>query len=397
MQTIPLGDILYPVNPQGKATDTIPRASIQQLATGLQVIATKGGRSTYEAVRLSLLAAGKRRAPSTATALWTVARDVLSEIARLRLGTVGPLPRKLSDFPRLRDTPCELSPEGHDLAGLFREKAGQAYDTLLLRWLNDHPYFRAVVARLERGPLYVPDVTNLGQLGIDGSKTRDVGMMGAQLVANCKARLEKSDWPVSKVERFIQGVERRLREQGETLAAPGTEAKRAIDLVQDSVVIPAFLEAESLPFDAVTFAQILKAGQEFLCAAWTSAHPRFSGRIVFGTCDFDAALSDGSSPIRVVHHGASYAAPRFPEALRGAYAEATGASGGYASAYVIRAMVCLELRIPFAVFARCLETTIAAGADAGMTLYTELPFEPPPQGESHIEVGKRRVGRLKVV
>lgn len=364
---------------------------------GLQHLAAKGGQSTYDAVRAALLASGKRRAPSSRTALWTVARDILAEMARLKLATVGALPRKLSDFERLRETPCELTAEGQRLAALFTEKAGQAYDTLLLRWLAEHPYFRLVALRLDRGPLYVPDLTNLGQLGLDGNKPRSVASMTTDLISNCSARLEAVEWPAPKLAQFTQSMERRFSEQANTLAAPGTDAKRLIDLVQDTIVIPSLLEAESLPFDAVTFSQILKCAQEFLCAAWTASHPQFAGRILFPTCEFNPPLDHDRPPTQVIHHGVTYAGPRFEEALRRAYSQTVGSNASYASAYAMRAVVCVELRMPLAVFSRCLEALIGAGTNSGMTVYTELPFEPPPQGEGYIEVSKRRVGRLKIV
>jgi hypothetical protein len=32
-----------------------------------------------------------------------------------------------------------------------------------------------------------------------------------------------------------------------------------------------------------------------------------------------------------------------------------------------------------------------------MSVYTELPFEPPPQGENYVEVNRRRIGRVKLI
>jgi hypothetical protein len=86
----------------------------------------------------------------------------------------------------------------------------------------------------------------------------------------------------------------------------------------------------------------------------------------------------------------------FAKAIREAYIAAAGTTSAYVSAYVIRAIVCVDLRIPLAVFARSLESLISTGPQAELTVYTELPFEPPPQGENYVEVGKRRIGRLKL-
>jgi hypothetical protein len=331
--------------------------------------------------------------------MWTVARDVLTELEKLKLATVGVLPRKLSDVQRLRESPCEISGAGAEMAELHAQKTGRAYDALLIRWLADHPYFHSLVVRLLESPLFVPDVTNMGQLGLDAVKGKTIPAISANLVNSCTSRMEAAGWPAGKLEALRSGIERRATDLGEVIRATDIDAKRLIDVVQDNIVLPALLEAEALPFDPVTFQHMLKCAQEFFCAAWTTSHPRFNGRVAFSTCEFDIPLdSDPEGAVtEVVHHGVSYAEPRFANAIREAYIAAAGTTSAYVSAYTIRAMVCVDLRIPLAVFARCLESLISTGPQAELTVYTELPFEPPPQGENYVEVGKRRIGRLKLI
>ena len=79
-----------------------------------------------------------------------------------------------------------------------------------------------------------------------------------------------------------------------------------------------------------------------------------------------------------------------------AYSRVAGVSGGYADAYSLRAIVCVDLQVQPPVFASCLKELIAAGDAAELVVYTELPFTPPPQGEDYVEVGSRRIGRLKL-
>jgi hypothetical protein len=331
--------------------------------------------------------------------MWTVARDVLTELEKLKLARVGVLPRKLSDVERLRDTPSEISPPGAQLALLYAEKAGRAYDTLLLLWLTEHSYFRRLILRLLESPLYVPDVTSIGQVGLDTVKGTAVPAISASLVSNCITRLETVGWTANKIGAMRTAIEQRANSLRGEFEAADIDAKRLIDVVQDGIVLPAFLEAEGLPFDPVTFQQLLKCGQDFFCAGWTSSHPRFSGRVVFPTCEYDVPLhSDPYARVtQVVHHGASYAGPLFANAIRSAYVSAAGTSSPYVSAYTIRAMVCVDLQIPLTVFARCLESLISAGPQADLTIYTELPFGPPPQGENYVEAGRRRIGLLKII
>ena len=376
-----------------KTTDTIPRASIAQILGALGHLASVE-KSNFEAIRRFLFLQSNRRAPASDTALWTVARDVLTELQRLGRGTVGTLPRRRSDIDRLRESPCEITDAGKDLAQINATKSGQAYDTLLLAWMNTHPYFRGLLSRVLASPLYVPDVTNAAQLG----NSRLPDELGSHVLRNCLDRLARIDFASAKIAVFEQSLRRRMTDIAKLLASPDLDSKKLVDLVQDSVVIPSFLEAEQLAFDGVTFQHLLKIAGEFFAAASTTSHPDFSGRIVFSTCDFSPNPIDDASAniVTVQHHGNAFAQPRFADALIAAYSRAAGVSGGYADAYSLRAIVCVNLQVQPPVFASCLKELIAAGDAAELVVYTELPFTPPPQGEDYVEVGSRRIGRLKL-
>jgi hypothetical protein len=376
-----------------KITDTIPRASVVQILGTLGHLASVE-KSDFDSVRRFLYTLSGRRTPASQTALWTVARDVLTELQRLGFAKTGTLPRRRPDIDRIRESPCEITPAGTDLAHVHAEKSGQAYDTLLLAWLNSHPYFRELISHILASRLYVPDVTSVVQVG----DSRAVHELGSHVLRNCLDRLAKVDFAPSKVAMFEQAVRRRMTDIVRHLASPELDSKKLVDLVQDSVVIPSFLEAEQLAFDPVTFQHLLKIVGEFYAAAATTSHPQFDGRVVFSTCDFtpNPANDAVSAIISVQHHGTAFAQARFATALAAAYAQVAGASGGYADAYVLRAIVCVNLCIQPPVFASCLKDLISAGDAGNPVIYTELPFTPPPQGETYIEVGGRRIGRLKI-
>src|SRR5262249_3909214 len=130
------------MNREQKTTDSIPRAAILQILQVLAHLATSGGRSTFDEVRLFLVKRSPRSAPSSRSALYTVARDVLLDLQRLELIQMGTIPRTQSRLETLSDAPCELTDAGRELAGLYKESAGRAFDRLLLAWLNHHTYFR---------------------------------------------------------------------------------------------------------------------------------------------------------------------------------------------------------------------------------------------------------------
>lgn len=379
-----------------RTTDSIPRAAISQIVQVLAHLAAGGGRSTFDQVRLFLLKRSQRSAPSSPTAMYTVARDVLIELQKLGLITSGIVPRKQSDLETHSQAPCELTEAGRDLADLHRQSPGRAFDHLLLAWANQHSYFRIFISRLYEQPLYVPDITSIKQLGTEVRAEENLDTLAQRISDHCLRRLAEISFPPAKCERFTYTVGERVQELGR-VALAGLDAKKWVDAVQDKVVIPALLTAEGMPFsDAVSFQHILKAGQDFFAASWTSSHPTLSLRVVFSTCDFQPPIADGQAIAQVIHHGKSFAAPRFVAALKAAYDQVAKPTGAYANAYAIRALVCIELRIQPKVFAACLADLIAAGPTSELTIYTELPFDPPPQGEKYIEIDRNRIGLLKL-
>ena len=95
-------------------------------------------------------------------------------------------------------------------------------------------------------------------------------------------------------------------------------------------------------------------------------------------------------------HGTGFAAPRFSDVIRAAYNRAAPRAGAYADAYAVRALVCIKLQIQPKVFALCLGDLIETGPASGLTVYTELPSAPPPPGEEYVEIGRNRIGLLKL-
>lgn len=379
-----------------RITDSIPRAAIEQILQVTGTLASSDGIATFDNVRQMLHRRSSRKAPASREAMWTVARDVLSDLQKLGYATVGVLPRKRSEVDRLRETPCKLTESGLALARLFGEKQGRAraFDELLVAWINDHPYFRLFTERLLHEPLYVPDVTTMKQVGTPAQPSPLVD----RIIASCSTRLAAIGYPDAKREIFAAAVRERVLLAEARSSLSQLDAKKWIDVIEDHVVIPAFLAAENLPFDAVTFQHLLRVSQEFLSASWTSSYPTFEGRVIFVTCEFRPAGVDGRSRVEaVVHHGKSYATASFKEVLRTAHQQLAGSQGGYVDSYAMRALVCVQMTIQPLVFAHCLDEIIRAGQASGMVVYTELPFSPPPPGEVYVEIGNRRIGLIKVV
>lgn len=385
-----------------KVTDAIPRVTLDQIFTSLCFLAGRE-RATFDEVRSLLQKETARRSPGSREALWTSARDTLGELQRLALAKTGPLPRKRSDVARLRESPCELTAEGRELASKYEEKSGKGFDLLLIRWVNEHPYFRSYLARLARGPIYVPDITSLKQVGdLDVTQANELGL---RIASGCATRLRSVGWSDNGIEIVSREIRERLASDLPRfdLASLRGNAKAWVDFVQDSIVLPSFLAAENLPFDPVTFQHIIRVAQQFLAGAWTSSLSTFDGRVLFATCSFeprleDVPLSSESRVHAVLHHGRSWASSRFETSLAIAYSSVSGGRPGtYADVYALRAVVCTELGIQPKVFELCLNDLSRDPQPGRPVLYTELPMRPPPAGEAYVELRGQRIGSVKVV
>src|SRR5207302_187459 len=101
----------------------------------------------------------------------------------------------------------------------------------------------------------------------------------------------------------------RMKHLREALSLADLDTKRWVDTVENKVVLPSFLEAEDLPFDAVTFQHLLKVSRDFYAASWTTSHPDHALRVIFLTCEFrpESAMQSGSLVTEVVHHGKTFA------------------------------------------------------------------------------------------
>lgn len=385
------------INPHDER-DSIPRIRIDQLLDVLSVVASSSDTRTFEEVRQFLHRTSKRKAPPSHEVMWTAARDVLSDLERLGFLKTGPLPRKRSEVDRLRETPCQITEDGQALARLYKESRGKAFNEMLLAWMNNHPYFRAFTTRLLSAPMYLPDITSIRQLGEDLKFPISPDILVDRISESCISRLRAIDFPPSKATTFHHLVGERVDYLANILTMANLDAKKLVDAVEDNVVLPAILKTEGLNFDAVTLQHLLSCSRDFLSASTTSSHPDFSGRVLFSTCNFVPSLTEdpNATVSGVVHHGRSFIIGTFLPSLISAYKQVAGPSQTYVNIYALRAIVCVNLRIQPLVFALCLQQLIEEGPKSGVAIYTELPFNPPPQGESYVEVRNHRIGLLKL-
>src|SRR5687768_2071387 len=92
-------------------TDSIPRTNVRNLMSAVQFVA-RARTTTLDALRVKLNT--DRRDSSAGTRGYSTARDVASELAKLGLADVGPLPKDSKGFEKKRDTKIRIIDAGEE-------------------------------------------------------------------------------------------------------------------------------------------------------------------------------------------------------------------------------------------------------------------------------------------
>jgi len=149
--------------------DTIPR--LQQILphmrdqlTGLREGATfEEARQRYSAnvEKLSLQGAGRRTASRVGDkdAYWAPTSEVLNEAIRLGFVEKQQVPSARRYIEAHRDRRYTLTSLGREVAALAQDDIAAFCDRLAEALYKTHPYFRALVSKLEAAPIACPEVT----------------------------------------------------------------------------------------------------------------------------------------------------------------------------------------------------------------------------------------------
>jgi hypothetical protein len=149
--------------------DTIPR--IQQILPHMrdQLIGLREG-ATFEEARqrysanvekLALQGAGRRTASRVGDkdAYWAPTADVLMEAIRFGFVEQQQVPSARRYIEAHRDRPYALTSLGREVAALAQDDIAAFCDRLAEALYKTHPYFRALVSKLEAAPIACPEVT----------------------------------------------------------------------------------------------------------------------------------------------------------------------------------------------------------------------------------------------
>lgn len=387
LDTLPGMDI----QPASSVTDTIPRASLESIVRGLEVIATSPEPVELEEVRLSLHDSARDRfGPVLRNDMLSTTRDVLADLRRLWLIEIeGPLPR-----PSQREQkPCLCRPTaaGVDLWRKFEIDCGRGYDELFTLWYKHHPHFANMIRRLQRGPFYLPEFNGIKHFGVPLLRQSDAEPFARGIGEIVASRMPPQFFASISREQLGAQILSRAKELHEKMSletAPDLQA--IVEKIQDSVIVPAVIACEQLEFDRVSLKHILKIGREFLACSSTSMLSEYEARAHFITCHLVRIAGDKA---QIVHHGVQFSEQQFDAAMKRCYRTLRSEKGPWVDAYTLRAKVCVEMSIQQEVFNRCFETYVEQHAGS---VATELSFRAAYSGETPIGVRGKEIGLIQL-
>lgn len=383
-------------------TDSVPRIEILDLVTAVNFLA-RAPAPTLEDLRLKL---NLRREKFGSTAGYSVARDVASELGRLAYATVGPLPKDQIAFEKKRDTPIRLTEAGRELAFLLaRKDIAGAYDVILKRLFEVHPYVRRFIAAIVRGPFYAPVVTGAERhIAARYGEAKVLADDVARGAFDCPALLTKLE---ERLRRPLATEERHEIEKGidSLVAAAAVSASARDDAYPDfqrkflsrinEVVVPAVLRGEGLGFDFNTLRRLWAMAAEFQIGWATSGHPRHDAWLTFGTATIDLSADGSRIKTLLFDKGLTVMQEDFLDHLYDAYELMQGMGcGPYVSAWQLRATFCFERRCAPGVFNFLFREHYARSEK--YEIHKDFSRD-RPQHEEAVIAGSREIGIVRML
>ena len=227
--------------------DTIPR--LQQILphmrdqlTGLREGATfEKSRQRYSATveRLALQGVGRRTASRVGDkdAYWAPTSEVLNEAMRLGFVEKQQVPSARRYIEAHRDRRYALTGIGRELAELAQDDIAAFCDRLAEALYKTHPYFRALVRKLEAAPIACPEVTEseVEAAGREGRRTQQwAEYVGDKLRAQASAGADVDTTSIKQI--IVSTVRRRFG----TDADAKPTGKALSQAINDAFAVAAF-------------------------------------------------------------------------------------------------------------------------------------------------------------
>jgi hypothetical protein len=266
-----------------------------------------------------------------------------------------------------------------------------------------HPYLRAFVKAVGKGPIFAPVLTSLKdhlspKYASASALSEDVAKRELDMDGLLKALERRLRRPLRMKEQsdIVRGMQEILDEVALSAAMeePTEFAKRFLLKVNDCVV-PALLDTGGLAFDYRTHRILWSLGQEWKLWQSTSDHPEYEGQLVFKTATIEVA-ADRHQVIGLLYDsGLKRTAERFLPKLHSAYLKVQKLTKAtYALAWQLRAVFCFDNGCQESVFDRLMEEQYAGSDDYELNLEIQRQRG---QYDRPLRVGNRNIGLVRVL
>ncbi|ESY71879.1 hypothetical protein X743_18730 [Mesorhizobium sp. LNHC252B00] len=381
-------------------TDSIPRIKIRDIMSAVQ-FTNRAQATSLEALRVKVNT--DRRESSAGTRGYSIARDVASELAKLGLADVGPLPKDAKGFEKKRDMKIRITEAGEELARVIKHDRAQAYSHVLKSMFEVHPYVRRFLLAASKGALLAPVVTSAKQhISPKYISAKTLAEDVAQgrfdldgLLRTTTDRLERtlSAEEVAEIEAGMQELVSRLMTAA--AAEPQSDFARKMLMAINEVVVPAVLRRAGLGFDYNTLRRLSQMGREFQVSWGTSAHPRHDGWLIFATASL--AFSDDEQRLAEVRfdNGVRRMAHGFLDRLYETYSlTQEWGLGTVITAWEMRATFCFQNRCAPGVFDHLFSENY--GGSETYRIDKDFPPRNKPTHEEPLVIGGREIGLIRI-
>jgi hypothetical protein len=336
-----------------ESRDTIPRLQqilphMREQLVGLREGATfEQARQRYSATvdKLALQGIGRRTASRVGDkdAYWAPTSEVLIEAIRLRFVERQQVPSARRYVEAHRDREYALTVLGQEVAGLAENDVARFCDRLATAIYEAHPYFRALIGRLQEAPIACPEVS---ESEVDAaSRERHGTQHWAEYVAERLSRQSSAGLHVDigAIKETIVSVLRRRFGSGPEAKPTGKALTQAIN---DAFAVAAFA-AHGLPIGA-TDIDILKSwGSQLRVLDQSRYVPGFEG---FNLIWFAADIEEGSPTSIIRRRDLQRYEREIANAIVRAYREQaetadTSLSAPYLAIFKVRADVAYRCRV----------------------------------------------------
>jgi hypothetical protein len=226
--------------------DTIPR--LQQIRPHMrdQLISLLDGatfeeaRQRYSATvdRLARQEIGRRTASRVGDkdAYWAPTAEVLLEAMRLGFVERQQVPSARRYVEAHRDRTYALTAEGRDLANLAIHDFAAFCDRLAVAIYRAHPYFRALISKLQRAPIACPEVTE-GEVDAASLEGRGTTYWAETIAEKLRPQIADGNVDATAIKQtIVTTVRRRFGSDSET--KPTTKA--LTQAINDAFAVAAF-------------------------------------------------------------------------------------------------------------------------------------------------------------